>query len=113
MNWIPLQSESQLQEIILKSKDNPQVIFKHSTRCGVSSMIKNRLEKSEQPENLEFHYLDLIKFRNLSNQISRDFNIRHESPQVIVVKDGKPVYEENHSAIYMDDIVENLSTAKG
>ena len=109
MNWIPLQSESQLQEIIDKSTETPQVIFKHSTRCGVSSMVKNRLEKSEQPENVDFHYLDLIKFRDLSNQISRNFNIRHESPQVIIVKDGRPIYEENHSAIYMDDIIENSS----
>lgn len=108
MNWIPLQSEAQLKEIISSSSTRPQVIFKHSTRCSVSAMAKNRLEKSTEPENADFHFLDLIRYRTLSNQIADDLHVRHESPQVIILKDGRPVYNESHSAIYMDEIEKHL-----
>lgn len=104
MEWKLLLSEEQLNELISKSYSQPQVIFKHSTRCSISSMVKNRLEKSESPEGFEFHYLDLISYRNLSNKVADDFRIRHESPQVIVVKDGIPIYDESHSAIFMEEI---------
>lgn len=108
MNWIPLESEAALQSLVEKSNEKPQVIFKHSTRCSISSMAKNRLEKSEEPENIDFHFLDLIKFRSLSNQIADDFGIKHESPQVILIQNGKPVYHTSHSAILLDEIVENV-----
>ncbi len=108
MNWIPLESEAGLQSLVEKSNEKPQVIFKHSTRCSISSMAKNRLEKSEEPENIDFHFLDLIKFRSLSNQIADDFGIKHESPQVILIQNAKPVYHTSHSAIFMDEIVENV-----
>jgi len=108
MNWIPLEAESQLRVIIDKSTKRPQVIFKHSTRCPISKMIMNRLEKSEQPENVDFYYLDLLKFRILSNKIADDFQIRHESPQVILLSGGKPVYNEDHSAITMEDLTASV-----
>lgn len=108
MNWIPLSDESQLPEIIDKSTERPQVIFKHSTRCSVSSMAKNRLEKISVLPNMDFYYLDLIKYRNLSNRIANDFKIRHESPQVIVIKNKIPVYNESHSGIIMDEIIESV-----
>lgn len=109
MNWIPLESESDIENLIQKSNENPQVIFKHSTRCPVSSMARNRLEKAAQPENIDFHYLDLIRYRSISNQIASDFGIHHESPQVILVINGKAVFNESHSAIHMNDIIENAS----
>lgn len=110
MKWIPLQEPDQLEDILKKSELTPQVIFKHSTRCSVSKMVRNRLEKSPEPENIDFYYLDLLKYRNLSNQIAATFNIRHESPQIIMIKNGKPFYNEDHSAIYMDNIIENAAT---
>ncbi|MBS1738373.1 MAG: bacillithiol system redox-active protein YtxJ [Bacteroidetes bacterium] len=107
MNWINLQTEEQLTELIEKSKEIPQVIFKHSTRCSVSSMAKNRLDKNEHTEGIDFYYLDLIKFRPLSNKIAQDFKIVHQSPQVIIIKDGLPVYNESHSGIIVEDILNN------
>lgn len=104
MDWKPLLSEEQLDILIKKSHEKAQVIFKHSTRCGVSGMVKSRLERSESPENVDFNYLDLIKYRNLSNTIADVFQIRHESPQVILLRNGKAVYNESHSAIVMEDI---------
>ncbi|MEO8853323.1 MAG: monothiol bacilliredoxin BrxC family protein, partial [Ginsengibacter sp.] len=75
MNWIPLQDEKQLNEIVSNSVNNPQVIFKHSTRCSISSMAKNKLDKKESPEGINFYLLDLIRFRSLSNKIANDFGI--------------------------------------
>lgn len=107
MNWIPLQSEDQLQEIVLNSDTKPQVIFKHSTRCSVSSMAKNRLDKKNQPEGIDFYYLDLIQYRKISNRIAADFEVTHQSPQILIIDHGKCVYDESHSGITMDDIEAN------
>lgn len=104
MNWIQLTSEEQLEEIKEKSKDKTQVIFKHSTRCSVSSMAKNRLERKEFPGEADFYYLDLIANRTISSRVASDFNVYHESPQVLVIKDGKCVYDESHSGISMEEI---------
>jgi bacillithiol system protein YtxJ len=105
MNWIPLNEEAQLEEIIQKSQNKPQVIFKHSTRCSISSMAKNRLDKNQQPKGIDFYYLDLLKHRNISNKIAEDFNVQHQSPQVLVIRDGMCTYTESHSGIMMDEIV--------
>lgn len=109
MNWIPLQTEAQLDEIISKSLESPKVIFKHSTRCSISSMAKNRLDKSNQPEGIDFYYLDLLSHRNISNKIASVFHVPHQSPQVLVIKNGKSVYNESHSGIRMDDIEEQAN----
>ena len=108
MNWIDLTSEEQLQLIKTNSFNSPQVIFKHSTRCSISSMAKNRLDKSAPPEKGDFYYLDLIKYRNISNKIVDTFNVYHESPQVLVIKDGECKYDESHAGITMSDISANL-----
>lgn len=104
MNWIPLNQETQLDEIIAKSASIPQVIFKHSTRCSVSSMAKNRLDKKEAPEGINFYLLDLLKYRSLSNKIAESFQVQHQSPQVLVINNGKCIYNESHSGITFDEI---------
>ncbi|WP_207496802.1 bacillithiol system redox-active protein YtxJ [Aridibaculum aurantiacum] len=109
MNWIPLTDESQLQDIVLKSNSKPQVIFKHSTRCSISSMAKSRLERSSVPEDADFYYLDLIAYRNISNKIAQDFNVYHESPQVLVIRNGECVYDESHGSIDMEEIREQVT----
>lgn len=106
MDWISLEDESQLKDIIERSEQRPQLIFKHSTRCSVSSMAKNRLMRNKLPEEVDFYYLDLLKHRNISNKIAADFDIEHQSPQVLLIKNGKCVYTESHSAITMDEIEE-------
>ena len=106
MNWIPLRTSEELDVIQEKSFTTPQVIFKHSTRCSISSMALHRLEKEDAPANIDFNFLDLIAFRGISNTISEKFNIPHQSPQVLLIKNGKCVFDESHSSIYMDEIVE-------
>lgn len=105
MNWINITSTDQLNDIREKSNTTPQVIFKHSTRCSISSMAKARLERSNQPANVDFYYLDLINYRIISNTLSELFDVWHESPQVLVIKNGKCVYDESHTAIRMEDIL--------
>lgn len=105
MNWIKLESESQLDEIRTKSSSRPQVIFKHSIRCSTSALVKNRLERKQPPDSIDFYYLDLINNRPVSNKIADTFNVRHESPQVLLIRDGKCVYEESHMGISMDEII--------
>ena len=109
MNWIDLNCAEQLIEIKELSKTRPQVIFKHSTRCSISSMAKSRLERNEQPETGDFYFLDLIKYRTLSNKIAEDFAVIHESPQVLLIKNTECVYDESHSGIQMDEITEQIA----
>lgn len=104
MNWIPLQDEMQLEEIVADSNAVPQVIFKHSTRCAVSSMAKNRLERREAPNGINFYLLDLIRHRNISNRIASDFGVSHQSPQVLVINNGICIYNESHSGIIYEEI---------
>lgn len=105
MNWIPLTTEQQLAEIREASAEKPVVIFKHSTRCSISAVAKSRLERAAAPEEISFYYLDLIKFRDISNRIAADFEIPHESPQVLLIRNGECIYDESHSGITMDDLV--------
>ena len=111
MNWIDLTNEQQLHQLKADSNTKPQVIFKHSTRCSISSVAKNRLERSTQPGELDFHFLDLIKFRGISNKIADDFKIYHQSPQILVIKNGECIYDESHSGIDMEEIIEQAMAA--
>ncbi len=105
MNWIPLMNEQQLEEIKRNSANRPQVIFKHSSRCSISSMARNRLDKNSFPEGIDFYFLDIINYRNISNKIASEFKVRHESPQVLLINNGTCVYDESHSGIRMDEIM--------
>ena len=106
MNWNELVSEDQLQQIKDKSFERPQVIFKHSTRCSISSVAKSRLEKWKPTEDFDFYYLDLIRYRTISTKITEVFHVNHESPQVLVVKNGECVYDESHLGISLQEILE-------
>jgi bacillithiol system protein YtxJ len=111
MNWIDLNDEQQLSSLKELSKQKAQLIFKHSTRCSISSMAKNRLERSTSPDSVDFYYLDLVKHRQLSNKIAEDFGVYHESPQVLLIKNGECIYDESHSGIQMEEILEQLNAA--
>src|SRR4051812_36561678 len=97
MHWLTLVSETQLEEISRNSFDpaiKSILIFKHSSRCSTSSLSVNRLERRwDLPDNeLPTYFLDLIKYPQLSSDIARIFRVRHESPQVLLIKDGKCIY---------------------
>jgi bacillithiol system protein YtxJ len=102
--WKELNSESQLAEIVELSHEKPQLIFKHSTRCSISSMAKSRLEREWNLENVEPWYLDLIAYRNVSNAVASELGVHHESPQVILLKDGVVVHDSSHNSISVSEI---------
>ena len=104
MNWIALTSDDQLEDIKLQSNTKPVVIFKHSTRCSISTMAKGRLDRGEQPQGIDFYYLDLLAFRPISNKITEMFSVPHESPQLLLIKNAECIYEETHNGIDMDDL---------
>ncbi|MEP6711775.1 MAG: bacillithiol system redox-active protein YtxJ [Ferruginibacter sp.] len=109
MNWIPLKNEVELNAMKINSSNKPQVIFKHSSRCSISSMAKSRLERGNTPEGMDFHFVDLIASRSLSAKIAEDFFVEHESPQILIIKNGECVYDESHSGISMDEIIEHAN----
>jgi len=109
MNWNILNDYNQVQNLVEASHLKPQAIFKHSTRCSISVMAKSRLERSEFPEQIQFHYLDLLQYRDISNKIAEQFGVHHQSPQILLIKNGECIFEETHSAISMDEIVEQAT----
>jgi bacillithiol system protein YtxJ len=104
MNWIDLNSIEQLNKIRELSKIRPQAIFKHSTRCFISSIIKERLELVGPPGETDFYFLDLLRYRQISNKIASEFSVQHQSPQILLIKNGECVYDESHNDIEMDEI---------
>lgn len=107
--WENLNSIAQLEEIKNQSKSQKVLIFKHSTRCSISSSALNRLERSWQQaemENVKTYFLDLIQFRNVSNQIAEEFGVPHQSPQVIVIDQAKAIYDNSHMGIAYDALKE-------
>lgn len=102
MNWNKLTTAAQIDEIKALSAQKPVFIFKHSTSCSISSMSLDRLQrnwKDEDADKITPYYLDLLAYRALSNQVATDFDVPHESPQVIVIQGGKAVYNESHYGI--------------
>ena len=99
--WIPLTIMDQLDEIAKKSKTKTQVIFKHSTRCGISRMVIrmfiNDFDLTEK--QLDIYYLDLLKYRDISNETGYKFQVIHQSPQLLVIKNGIAVAYKSHNSI--------------
>ena len=112
MEWLQLTSESEIGHIDQQSFLTPVVIFKHSTTCSISRMAINRLEGKQAPTGIPFYYLDLLRFRSVSNEVASHYGIRHESPQVLIIRNGKCIYTESHNGISMLDIEAELNTLK-
>lgn len=112
MNWIKLQDEAELNKIKEESSNQPVIIFKHSTRCSISSTALNRLERSwkdEEMKNVKAYYLDLIAYRSISNKIEEIFLVHHESPQILIIKDGKCIYHSSHLGINYEELQKKTS----
>jgi len=107
IQWKNLDSKFQLESIIEDSHTSPQVIFKHSTSCPISSMAKRRLE-SDWSLDIKPYYLDLIAFRSISNEIEDVLGVRHESPQIVLLHNGKAVYNESHLDISASNLNQSV-----
>ena len=99
--WNRLTSVNQLIEIEKESFHQPIAIFKHSTRCGTSSMALRQFESQFEADNtsVKLYFLDLLSFKDISNEIAIRFQVFHESPQLIVLKDGNTIHHSSHHQI--------------
>lgn len=100
MNWKVLENSNQIDEIKEASHNKLQLIFKHSTRCIISKMaLKNFESDFLLHDVIDAYYLDLIAHRDISNKIADDFGITHQSPQILLIKDGIAIYGASHESI--------------
>ncbi len=108
ISWQPLQSTNELDALVEKSNNKLQVIFKHSSRCGISSMVLRRFnnENTLLKEAADFHFVDIFSSRELSNDIAHRFQIIHQSPQLLLVRQAELVYHSSHSEINRCDLSE-------
>lgn len=116
MEWNELKSSEQVEQIIAESKLLPVLIFKYSSRCSISRVALDRLERqwdAEAPGNPKPYFLDLLSHRDTSHNVARRFNVEHESPQVILVEGGKSVYDESHFGIDYGQILEASRRGQG
>lgn len=109
MNWIPLESLEQLQEI--KQATGYSLLFKHSTRCSISLMAKKKFEFEGDsiPENTPVYFLDLLKNRPISNAIVEIFGVYHQSPQLLLIKDGECIFDASHGEISAEEAAEQMA----
>jgi len=109
MTWIPLTSQEQLNQI--KQASGTSIIFKHSTRCSISMMAKKKFELDWDafPENTPLYFLDLLNYRTLSSAIAEMFQVHHESPQLLVIKDGECIFDASHSEISAEEAAEQFA----
>jgi bacillithiol system protein YtxJ len=108
MKWQALTTEYQVRRILEESKTTPVMIFKHSNRCSTSRLVLDRLTrkwKEDEMGHLRPYFLDLISFRDISNFIAREFNVPHESPQVLIIENGRSIFDCSHFDINYDQIL--------
>lgn len=107
MKWSHLRSLNQIDTIREESKENPVLIFKYSSRCSISRMALDRLERNwdegEMPA-VKPYFLDLITYREISNRIADVFNVEHESRQVLIIDNEKSIYDQSHMGIHYEAI---------
>lgn len=109
IDWKMLTDVAQLQEIIDESAQKPVFIFKHSTRCGISRMVLKRFENGYRLEDkVTPYFLDLLAHRDISNAVSKQFSVAHESPQLLLIKAGKSIYDVSHDGIDAQDLEHQL-----
>ena len=110
VNWNALESIEKLDELINDKSDNAHLLFKHSTRCGISSMAKNKFEREWNAESkINLWYLDLLNHRDISAAIAEKLNVIHQSPQAILIQNGKVLYQDTHSEIEASDILNKIT----
>lgn len=106
VNWIPLTDISQLSEIEENSNGKTIGIFKHSTRCSISRFALKQFENEYDltEDEIDLYFLDLLNHRDISNEIANQFNVMHQSPQILVIKNGVAVYNASHDSINVHDL---------
>jgi len=112
MNWTELTTEEQEQEIRTLSKSCPVLIFKHSNRCSISTMAKNRMDQLAGNDQAAFFLVDVVRNRPISMKIAEDYQVHHESPQALLIVNGECVYDESHNGILPKEVAEEIKEWK-
>ncbi len=114
LNWKPLETLSELTTIEKDSHQKPVLIFKHSTRCSISRMALKQFEADYNIDSskIDAYFLDLLNFRSVSNEIANKFLVEHQSPQLLLIKEGKCIYHASHSDIDAEVIASFLKEIK-
>ena len=100
LDWKPLTDIGQLDEIVDLSNEKPVAVFKHSTRCSISRLALKQFENEfNLQDKIDIYFLDLLSYREISNEIANRFNVMHQSPQILLIKNGKAIYNDSHSDI--------------
>jgi bacillithiol system protein YtxJ len=107
LNWNKLSEVNQLDALVEESMQMPVVIFKHSTRCSISSAALGRMQRgwTNEHDKAKAYYLDLIAYRDVSHAIAQRFGVEHQSPQVIVLRKGEAIYDTSHNMISAEDLL--------
>jgi bacillithiol system protein YtxJ len=109
INWTQLTDLGQLNDISSLSFDKPVLIFKHSTRCSISRMALKQFENEfNLADQVIPYFLDLLEYRPISNEIASRFQVVHQSPQLILIKDGNAIYDVSHSDIQVDELAKQV-----
>ncbi len=112
MRWNQLTTIAELDELIKLSERSTVLILKHSTRCNISRMSLDRLErkwKESDEQKILPYFLDLLNHRDISNEIEKRFGVEHQSPQVLLIRNGKCIYSATHTEIDYGDIMDEAS----
>lgn len=106
-----LTTEAELAAITAASHQRPQVLIKHSTRCGISAYALHRMfgGAEELLALADVYVLDLLQHRNLSNKIAEDLEVYHQSPQLLVLQHGACTLELTHHEIEPEEVVAFLT----
>lgn len=100
IQWIPLETPEQLQHILTESVTQPVLIYKHSSRCSISSTVLGRMERSEATlKDFKAYFLDVLNDRAISNLVAGMFSVQHESPQLLLISGGEAVLHLSHFEI--------------
>lgn len=110
ISWNVLTSVEEVDEVFLASNERPQVIYKHSNSCGVCYMAKHSLDKlsEDEGEKAMFYIVDVIRDRPISKYISERSGVRHESPQILLLKDGEVKWNSSHFGVKRENLIREL-----
>ncbi len=110
-SWQELTSVDEIDQLVIESETKPVLIFKHSNRCSISAAAWNRVEtrSKELSEEMTLKFVDVINYRNVSNGVSMKFRVPHESPQVLIIKNGICTFDDSHLAIRADVLLKKAT----
>ncbi len=110
MNWIEITDIEQLQTLDAASQLGPVVIYKHSNRCSIATVAKNRLVNDKAMNDVKVYEIDVVAQRPISLAVAERYGVRHESPQVLVIHGGQSIYDASHLSIFPQEVMERLSS---